>query len=59
MGYVDLGWLICDRWDPRDLISHGFGFRRRALRKGDYSKSARVIIRVLAMRVEGLRGGYQ
>ena len=38
MGYVDLGWLICDRWDPQDLISHGF-------RKGHYSKSARVNIR--------------
>jgi hypothetical protein len=45
MGYVDLGWLICDRWDPRDLISHGFGYRRSALRKGHYSKSARVNIR--------------
>jgi len=42
---VVLGWLICDRWDPRDLISHGFGYRRRALRKGHYSKSARVNIR--------------
>jgi hypothetical protein len=53
MGYVDLGRLICDRWDPRDLISHGFGYRRVLQQIGEGEHQ------VLAMRVEGLWGGYQ